>query len=420
MITAFEWSVDDQNCRYAEFKGKEPGVIATEFDAITVDQLRSAVGTKWSKFPDCTGAFVAEMDFGTAPAIKDALRRVVDAGFFGYMPDFVLEEMQAACVNWYATRYGWDVPKERVRPLPDVIKAFELAMSDFSAPGCKIVVPTPAYMPFISIPAMMNREIIEVPSLLVDGRWEMDYDGIDAAFANGGGLLILCNPHNPLGRVFDRDELLRLSDIVEKHHGRVFSDEIHAPLTYPGYKHVPYASISEAAAGHTITATSASKAWNLAGLKCAQLILSNDADAEKWKNECSFAEHGTSTFGAIANAAAYSLGGPWLDEVIDYLDGNRKKLGEMLGELLPEVKYVMPEGTYLAWLDFRGTDIGEDVDVYFREHAAVAITNGRACGEAGMHHVRFNLAMSRPLLIKTVEQMAAAVRSNSGAMIAAR
>ena len=395
-------------------------MIATQFDAISVDQLRTAVGKKWSTFPDCTGAFVAEMDFGTAPAIQDALRRVVDDGFFGYMPDFSLDEMQAACATWYATHYGWDVPKERVRPLPDVIKAFELAMSDFSAPGCKIIVPTPAYMPFISIPNMMNREIIEVPSLLVDGRWEMDYDGIDAAFANGGGLLILCNPHNPLGRVFERDELLRLSGIVAKHNGRVFSDEIHAPITYPGYKHVPYASISEMAAGHTITATSASKAWNLAGLKCAQLILSNDADAEKWKNDCSFAEHGTSTFGAIANAAAYSSGGPWLDDVIDYLDGNRKQLAAMLGELLPEVNYVMPEGTYLAWLDFRGTGIGEDVDVYFRENAAVAITNGRACGDAGKGHVRFNLAMSRPLLIQSVEQMAAAVRTKSGATIAAR
>ncbi len=220
-------------------------MIATQFDAISVDQLRTAVGKKWSTFPDCTGAFVAEMDFGTAPAIQDALRRVVDDGFFGYMPDFSLDEMQAACANWYATHYGWDVPKERVRPLPDVIKAFELAMSDFSVPGCKIIIPTPAYMPFISIPKMMNREIIEVPSLLVDGRWDMDYDGIDAAFANGGGLLILCNPHNPLGRVYERDELLRLSEIVAKHGGRVFSDEIHAPITYPGYKHVPYASISE-------------------------------------------------------------------------------------------------------------------------------------------------------------------------------
>lgn len=402
-----------------EFKGKEPGVIARDFDAISVDHLRTVVGKKWSTFPGSTGAFVAEMDFGTAPAVQDALRRVVDDGFFGYMPDFVVEEMQSACANWYATRYGWEVPVEWVRPLPDVIKAFETAMTNFSKPGTtKVIVPTPAYMPFISIPKMYDREVIEVPCVLNDGRWEMDYDGIDAAFAAGGGLLILCNPHNPLGRVYDREELLRLAEIVAKHDGRVFSDEIHAPITYAGHTHVPYASVSPEAAGHTVTATSASKAWNLAGLKCAQLILSNEADAEHWKNDCAFDEHGASTIGAIANGAAYRNGGAWLDEVLDYLDGNRKLMKDLLAKHLPEVHYVMPEGTYLAWLDFRPTGIGEDVDTYFRDKAAVAITNGRACGEAGKGHVRFNLAMSRPLLVETVERMAAAVKTSSAAMAA--
>jgi cystathionine beta-lyase len=232
-------------------------------------------------------------------------------------------------------------------------------------------------------------------------------------------LLILCNPHNPLGRVYDRDELLKLSEIVARHDGRVFSDEIHAPITYAGYQHIPYASVSPEAAGHTVTATSASKSWNLAGLKCAQLILSNETDAETWKQTSSWAEHGVSTFGAIANAAAYNLGESWLNEVLEYLDGNRTALVELLAAHLPEVGYVMPEGTYLAWLDFRPTGIGDDVDSFFREHARVAVTNGCACGEAGTGHVRFNLAMTGAMLEESIKQMAAAVRANVGSEMAA-
>jgi cysteine-S-conjugate beta-lyase len=153
--------------------------------------------------------------------------------------------------------------------------------------------------------------------------------------------------------------------------------------------------------------------------KCAQLILSNEADAAAWKQTSSWAEHGVSTFGAIANAAAYNTGESWLDEVLDYLDGNRKALADLLAEHLPEVGYVMPEGTYLAWLDFRPTGIGEDVDSFFREHALVAVTNGRACGESGTGHVRFNLAMTRPLLEETIERMAQAVRANVASELAA-
>lgn len=388
------------------------GVNAADFDSISIDHLKTVVGAKWSAYPDCTGAWVAEMDFGTAPAIQDKLRHVVDDGFFGYMPGFALTEMRESCAAFYQHRYGWNVPLERIRPMPDVLEAMRVAMIEFTKPGA-VIVPTPAYMPFLFLPKLVGREIIEVPCLWSNDRWELDYAGIDAAFAGGAAMFVHCNPHNPLGRVYDRDELLRLAEIVARHGGRVFSDEIHAPLTFPGQQHIPYASINEVTAGHTLTATSASKAWNLAGLKCAQMVLSNDADEATWKEKCGFAEHGASTFGVIANAAAFGQGGPWLDDVIAYLDGNRRLLGELLAQHLPEVGYVMPEGTYLAWLDFRRTGIGNDVDVFFREHAKVAIVNGKACGEAGKGHVRFNLAMSRPLLEETIEKMAVALRTHA-------
>ena len=383
----------------------------SEFDTISTEFLETIVGKKWSTYPGCIGAWVAEMDFGTAPVIKDELRKVVDDGFFGYMPDAARDRMQKAVSDWYGTHGGWKIPVDWVRPVPDVIEAMRAAINDFSAPGSKIIVPTPAYMPFLLIPKLLGREHVEVPCLLRNDRWELDYDGIDAAFADGGGLFINCNPHNPLGRVYERQELLKLAEIVEKHGGRVFSDEIHAPITYPGQTHVPYASISDAAANHTVTASSASKAWNMPGLKCAQLILSNEVDAENWKKVGFLVEHGASTFGVIANGAAFDSGQPWLDDVMTYLDGNRRLLGTMLTTLLPEVRYVMPEGSYLTWLDFRETGIGDEVDTFFRDNAKVAIVNGRACGAVGTGHVRLNIAMSRPLLEETVTKMASAVKA---------
>ncbi|MDQ3411864.1 MAG: aminotransferase class I/II-fold pyridoxal phosphate-dependent enzyme, partial [Chloroflexota bacterium] len=352
-----------------------------DLDTISVDHLRRAGSVKWSTFPDCLGAWVAEMDFGTAPAVTEALQAAVVDACFGYLPISRREAMAAACAAWYQTACDWEVPAERIHPVPDVIKVMEVAIADYSPPGSKVIVPTPAYMPFLSVPQALGREIVEVPMAVVNGRWELDYAGIEAAFAGGGGLLILCNPLNPLGRVFTRDELCRVSEVVDAYDGRVFADEIHAPIVFPGHRHLPYASISDIAAGHTVTAISASKAWNIPGLKCAQIVLTNDADAAIWDRIGFMAGHGASTLGVIANAAAYRAGGEWLGEVMGYLDGNRGLLAEMVGELLPEVGHVPAEGTYLAWLDFRPRGIeAEDLGAFFREQARVAVVNGRACG----------------------------------------
>lgn len=385
-------------------------MTVTEFDTLSADHLQTVIGKKWTTYEGCIGAFVAEMDFGSSPEVKAELTRIVQDGFFGYMPDFVKQDMQESCASWYERTYSWKVPSDWIRPIPDVIQGFTSTMLHYRKPGTsRIILPTPAYMPFVSLPPMQGFEVDQVPMSIVDGRWAMDLDAIDRAFADGGGLFVLCNPHNPIGRVWDRAELEALSEVVEKHQGRVFSDEIHGPIVYPGHQHIPYASINEAAANHTVTATSASKAWNMAGLKAAQLIFSNEADYELWKSEHAFDEHGASTFGVAANAAAYRVGGSWLAEVVDYLDGNRRLMAELLDEHLPEVGYIMPEGTYLGWLDFRSTGVGDDVDTFFREHAKVAITNGAWCGDVGKGHVRFNMAMSRPMLEESIKRMAAAV-----------
>ena len=386
-------------------------MITANYDELTVADLSGALGMKWTAFPDCIGAFVAEMDFGTAPSVIQALHDSVDKGFFGYLPAAKAEEMASAVADWYRTNTGWEVPAERIHPLPDVLKGLEATLDYFAPKGGKVIVPTPAYMPFLFVPEYHGREVVQVPMLQTNGRWEYDLDGIDSAFADGGEVLVVCNPFNPIGRVMTRDELVQISEVVDRHRGRVFSDEIHAPIVFPGHEHVPYASVSDVAAGHTITAIAASKAWNLAGLKCAQIVLSNEDDVAIWEKDGKWAGHGASTLGVVASIAAYTTGQPWLTDVLGYLDGNRRVLGERVAELLPGVKYTMPEGTYLAWLDFRDTPLDGDLAEFFREQARVALVNGSACGNAGERSVRFNFAMPRPVLEQAIIQMSDAIPS---------
>jgi cystathionine beta-lyase len=316
--------------------------------------------------------------------------------------------MSEAYADWSADRYGWAVPPERVRPVADVLAGLAAAIEHFSRPGSPVVLPTPAYMPFLTLPGVLGREVLQVPMARDGDRYVYDLDALDAAFRAGGHLLVLCDPHNPIGRVLEPAEMTAVAEVVDRHGGRVFSDEIHAPLVYPGHRHVPYASLGEVPAAHTVSATSASKAWNLPGLKCAQLVLSNDADAETWARVGRHAEHGASTLGVVANTAAYTGGAGWLDDVLAYLDANRRLLAELVAEHLPGVRYTPPEGTYLAWLDCRELGLPEP-GAFFLERAGVALTDGVLCGAAGERFVRLNVATPRPVLVQAVQRMGAAL-----------
>jgi cystathionine beta-lyase len=384
---------------------------AAEFDLIAAEHLRGVGGLKWSAFPDTIGAFVAEMDFGTAPAVTEALHGAVDLGLVGYLPPGIAGAMSRATAEWHRTVYGWDLAPEQVHPVADVLKALEVVITSYSRPGSPVILPTPAYMPFLTVPPALGRDVIQVPLRRdEDGTYGLDIDGIDAAYRAGGHLLILCNPYNPVGRVFSRTELMAVADVVAAHGGRVFSDEIHAPLVFPGARHLPYASLSEVTAAHTVTATSASKAWNLPGLKCAQVILSNEADALVWEQIGWLASHGASTLGVVANTAAFTAGQEWLEQVVRYLDGNRRALTDLLAEHLPQVGYTPPQGTYIAWLDCRGLGIDGSPADFFRQHAGVSLTDGTGCGDAGEGFVRLIFATPRPILEQAVASMGDAVR----------
>ncbi len=369
---------------------------------VIVEELRAQGGLKWTRHPAALGAWVAEMDLGHAPAVTRALHAAVDRGLFGYLPDWLAADMARAWTGFARDRYGWDVPPERVRPLADVLAGLEAAITWFTTPGSPVVLPTPAYMPFLELPPALGREVLQVPMARDGGRFVYDLDALGAAFAAGGELLVLCNPHNPIGRVLQPAEMLAVAEVVDRHGARVFADEIHAPLVFPGHRHVPYASLGETTAGHTVTATSASKAFDLPGLKCAQFVLSNDADAATWARVGGHAEHGASTLGVLANVAAYTEGAGWLDDTLATLDGNRRLLADLVAEHLPGVAHTPPEGTYLAWLE--GVDL-DDPGEFFLERAGVALVDGARCGEAGRGAVRLNFATPRPVLERIVERM---------------
>ncbi|MEJ2869185.1 aminotransferase class I/II-fold pyridoxal phosphate-dependent enzyme [Actinomycetospora sp. OC33-EN08] len=387
--------------------------MAHPFDALTAEAMRAGGSWKWTgremvagadaRGRGLIGAFVAEMDFPTAGPVAAAVRECADTSRFGYLADGWVADLAEACAAFWADRFGWAIEPERIRPVPDVMTALTATIEHFTTPGSPVLLPTPAYMPFLTVPGMLGREMVSVP--MARDPFALDLDALDDAFRTSGAeLLVLTNPHNPTGRVLTAEELADVTAVVERHGGRVFADEIHAPITFDGLRHRPYAATSAAAAAHTVTATSASKAWNLPGLKCGQVILSSDADARRWADHGYLAEHGTATPGVLASTAAYTHGRDWLDDVLAYLDGNRALLRDTP---LPGVATTVPEGTYLAWLDGRGLDLDEPPAAFFAREAGVVMTDGAAC--AGPGGMRLNLAMARPVLAEALERMAEAL-----------
>jgi cysteine-S-conjugate beta-lyase len=388
-----------------------PGTFRDAIDTTTAATLRARGSYKWTApGPGGFGAAVAEMDFGAAPPVTDALARLSAGALFGYLPQPMADELAQACADFERRRFGWEIDPALIRPAPDVIRALELAITHFSRPGSPVILPTPAYMPFLIVPRFLGRDIITVPMTNDAGFFAMDLNAIDEAFRAGGHLMVFCSPHNPLGRVYTAEEMKQLTEVVDRHGGLVFADEVHAPLVYPGMRHVPYASTSDTAAAHTLTAVSASKAWNLPGLKCAQVILTSEADRERWDELGHFATRGASNPGVAANIAAFRHGEPWLDEVLGYLDESRHMLADLLGAQLPQVRYRPPDGTYLAWLDCTAMSLTGSPGELILERAQVTVVDGPECGPGGERSFRFNFATPQPVLAEMIERIAAALQ----------
>lgn len=383
--------------------------MSGRFD-VDIERLRQRRTVKWSLYgPEVLAAWVAEMDFEVPPVVRTALLEAIDREDFGYLPAD-LSGLTEACADFLASAHGWSVPSTRIFPVADVLAGISAALDVFAPGGSPVVVPTPAYPPFFEIVGLTGRSVVPVPMRVADGRHTLDLDAVDTALASGARTVLLCNPHNPTGRVFTTAELEELAAVVDRRGARVVTDEVHAPLVHPGHRHVPYATVSPAAAAHTVTVTSASKAWNIPGLRCAQVITTNHDDAARWRSLPTFQVPAPTPIGVSASVAAYRDGDPWRRELLSHLDTNRHLLGALLAAELPEVRYRAPEGTYLAWLDCHGLGVDDPAELFLRE-GAVAVNDGPPFGAGSEQHVRLNFATSAGLLEQIVTGMARAART---------
>lgn len=364
----------------------------------SLEELQARGTRKWTVFDeDVLPLWIAESDFPTAPAVKKALQEMVDNETFGYTPSPKASGLREAVADFYAERYNWRPNADHIFWIGDVVRGLLLGVQYFTRDDSPVIVPVPSYPPLLELPRTAGREKIET---------SLELDEIEQAFKDGAGSILLANPYNPHGHVLSEDYLRGLVELAEKYDARILADEIHAPLVYEG-KHIPVASLSEEAAQRTITVTATSKAFNTAGLKCAQIIFSNAADAQKWNELTGVAKDGTGTLGVLAAEAAYRHGGGFLDEEIEYLRETRDWLVEELPQRIPGLKTSQPQATYLLWLDFSDTAIAGNPQPakWLRENARVALNEGDTFGTGGPGHARLNFATSREILGEALDRM---------------
>ncbi len=373
------------------------------FDVPDAD-LRECWSVKWTLPPEgVLPAWVAEMDARPCPPVHAAVRAAVERGTFGYPPFDALTDVRQVFAAFAADRYGWQVDPALVVSTGDVMAGIRFVLETLCEPA-PVVVPVPSYPPLLHVVPLTGRQLVTVPAL--DSGRLLDVGAIEAAFADGARTLLLSNPHNPLGRAWTAAELEALRDAAERHGARVISDEIHAPLVLPGATHVPYASV-EGTARHVTTVTSASKAFNVPGLKCAQIVTGTPADAAVLAGVHFVANHGVSPLGLVATRAAYADGGPWLDAVVAALADRRADLAKLLDERLPAVAWTPPEATYLAWLDLSATGYADPV-ARALEAGDVMLSKGPDFGPGNELATRLAFATSAERLERIVDGLARA------------
>jgi cysteine-S-conjugate beta-lyase len=382
---------------------------ATAFDAPSEAALRAKPSGKWTRYdPDVLPVWVADMDFPLATAIQRALAQQLEQGSFGYPPFGGSPGLAESVVERLHTRFGWRIEPAAVHPLAGIIPGLLLGTQATSGPGEGVIVQPPIYPPFYAAIHQTQRVVQHAP-LIDDGeRYVMDLDALRAAITPATRTLMFCNPHNPSGRVFTRAELTAVADIVLEHRLWVVSDELHADLTFD-HEHVPFASLGAEIAQRTITLYGPTKAFNLAGLKIGFAIIENPALRARFKEIAGYAQPNPNVFGQIATIAAYREGTPWLAAALGYLRANRDHLIARLKAETP-VRAYAPEGTYLAWLDFRATALGDDPAAALLERGRVALNAGLDYGPGGAGFARLNFATSRTLLDAAIDRVVQVAR----------
>jgi cystathionine beta-lyase len=381
------------------------------FEQLSIDQLRTRTSAKWTMFPaDVLPAWVAEMDFPLADCVRETLLAAIensDAGYANGNGGGVGPAFSA----FVKSRYDWTLDPAGVFVIPDVLVGISEVMRTLTQPGDRIVVNSPVYPPFYRVVGQSERQIEDVPLLRgADGAWKLDLAGLERAFKGGAKAYLLCSPHNPLGMVFDVMTLACIAELAKEYGVLVISDEIHAPLTMSGATFVPFLPIADLVDCDAVALASASKAWNLPGLKCAVAVAQSERMRKKLGLMRPELPWSAGNLGVVASLAAFTGGEPWLDALLVHLDGNRKLLTQLLARELPGVKYIEPQASYLAWLDCTALDLGPDPVGVFLERGRVALTRGRDFGPESGAFVRLNMGTSSAILTEIVERMAAATR----------
>lgn len=352
---------------------------------------------------------VADMDFRAPPPVRDAMAQRLSHGVFGYetVPDGLLP----ALTGWMKDRHRWNIVPDHILRAPNVLNSLSMAANLFTNPGDGIIVQPPVFFDFADIIAENGRRLVENPLVLSAGKYDMDFEGLEACAADPRTkMLFLCNPHNPVGRVWSKEDLARLGAICRQHGVLVVADEIHGDITFAGHAYTPFATVSEADALNSITCLSPAKSFNIAACCGAFTIVPEEGRRNAFKAENSrLTVNKNNAFASVAMEAAYRQGSPWLDAAVSYIEGNLALVHARLNDI-PEVTLITPEGTFLLWLDFRALGLAQDdLTRFLRTEAGWAITRGIAFGEAGKGFGRLNIACPRARLDQALDGLDAAI-----------
>ncbi|MDR2131673.1 MAG: PatB family C-S lyase [Odoribacteraceae bacterium] len=353
--------------------------------------------------------WVADMDFETPPFIVEALRERLDHPLFGYTME--PPGYWPSVIRWLKERHAWEVKPEWLSYIPGIVKGIGMVINVFTREGEKVIIQPPVYHPFRLVPAGNGREVVYNPLRLAGDRHEMDLEQLERVIDDRCKLLILSNPHNPGGTMWDRQTLAALADICERHGILVISDEIHADMGLHGRKHVPFMTASGSAARVSITFGAPSKSFNIAGIVSSFAVVPDDAIRRRFYSWLEANEFNEPTiFATIATEAAYTRGAAWLEQMLAYVEGNVDLVDRYLRERIPAIRVIKPQASFLVWLDCRGLGLGHDalVDLFVKK-ARLALNDGEMFGPGGEGFMRVNVGTARPVLIQALRQLESAV-----------
>lgn len=359
---------------------------------------------------DLIPMWVADMDFKAPQPVIDVMRERLDQGIFGYTarPDSYYESIS----QWLSKRHGWNVDPKHIIHSPLVIPSINVIIKEFTKPGDKIIIQTPVYSPFFDVVSNNNRELLLNPLKLVDGKYGMDYENLENAAKSGAKMLLLCNPHNPVGRVWTKEELKKVGDICLKYGVKVISDEIHSDLIYKGYKHTPFGMISDEFFKNSITCSAPSKTFNIAGLQASYVIFPSEEEKQVFDHAWTLIDiKRNNCFSLVATKAAYRHGEEWLDQLIEYLQGNVDLVIDYCEKYIPKIKAMRPEGTYLIWIDCRELGMDKDqLNKFMIEKVKVAFSAGNGFGIEGEGYIRMNIACPRAIVQEVLDRLKTQIR----------